>query len=192
MEREPREHLDLRAALQHESLDDIEAVAIGHPARHEGQVPAARWRGPADAALAVEGPAALEDPPDGPHGGWWAPRGHGPLPLDGAGAVFPERARVAELVAQPQHVVLHRRRGPDKSVRNGRLARPVHAVQTFPPGAGHPPLHRAQADLEGAGHGPEGVSGLHSGYHCATSNLTTVFLAMPPLLLSTAGSPSVY
>jgi len=69
VQREAREHLDLRTALQHEPFDDIEAVAVCRATGDLGQVPAAGWRGATDPALAVEGAPTLQDPANGPYGG---------------------------------------------------------------------------------------------------------------------------
>ena len=180
VERDAGEHLHFGAALEHEALDNVETVTVGRPARDQGQVPAPRRGGPADALLAIEGATPLQDPPDGPHGGWGSPVRHGPLAIDGARTVLPERARLPELPAEREDVVLDSGWRPVHQVGNRWLICPVDAVQAAPLCTSDPALHRGDTHLERPGHSTEGLACAHGCYHCPTSRLTTLFCAMLP------------
>src|SRR4051812_17547654 len=59
------EHFDVGAPLDHQPLDDVEAVQLGPPRRDVRQIPPRRRRGPADSAAGVHYPAPPENAVDG-------------------------------------------------------------------------------------------------------------------------------
>ena len=67
VQRDGVEHLDLRAALDDQPLDDVEAVEFVTPGRDLRQIPSQRWGWPAHPLLAVEETPPPQDAVDGPH-----------------------------------------------------------------------------------------------------------------------------
>jgi hypothetical protein len=131
--------------LDHQTLDDVEAVEFRLSGRHVGQIPTDRRRGSADAATAVPCAPALEDASDGPD------RGEGLDPaglqraVDRHGAELAQVALVLQFAAQGQHEVLQ---GLGRSV--GWLAwavgpvRPVDPIEPPVAGPRDPELNSGQ------------------------------------------------
>jgi hypothetical protein len=129
VQRDPVEHLDLRAIADDQSLDDVEAVEFPAPAGHLRQVPA-RWRrGPSRPMLMVQGAATTQDAVDG------ALRGER---FDPAGSQVledrfgPEEAQVAlglQLAAHVEDRILDGPLGSLSDSGDRRAIRPIHPAE---------------------------------------------------------------
>ena len=154
-----REHFDIAAALDDESLDEVKAVHFGLPVGQLGQMPSLGRRGPADAALTIEDAPAMENPSDGANGrdriavqaAWELAQ----LAMDGRGSVLAERRFVVQSFADAEDKVF------DPLWRTAGSATPaawpigpIDAIQAFPLCSGNPFLHSSQTHTELLSDGP--------------------------------------
>jgi hypothetical protein len=140
--------LELGPALDVQAVDDIEAVELDLPGGDIGEVPAPWRRRSPDAAVDIEGTPPLEDPVDRPRRRD-APgqiRSDEQLAPDRLRAVFAERARVLELLAQRQDQRLEVRWGPGDVARDRRAVGPVDPLKRRVARPAEPELDRREAD----------------------------------------------
>jgi hypothetical protein len=169
------EHLDVRAALDDQALDDIGAVEFGPPGREVGQVPAGRRGGPSRARAAVQGPAPVEDAADGPRRGEWRDALGLQGIADGAGAELAQVAPVLQLDAEGQHEILQVLRGAvDRPVTAGGLRREVDPIEAASFGPRDPEPDGGQGDAEAACDLAEGSAAAGGGDHLTTTILDSV------------------
>src|SRR5262249_22179927 len=128
--------------------DDINAVQLGLPCGHVGQIPAGRWRRAAHPSLAVQGPTPPEGAADGAGRGQ---RGRAPLPEGLQDRLGPPVAPGTPLGPSPPQVqdqVLDVGRCALRRAGDGRAVLPIHPVQSRASGPLDPVAHRRLADTE--------------------------------------------
>jgi hypothetical protein len=151
------EHLDPQAALQRQPLDDVEAVQLGLPGRHRGEVPTGRRRRAAGAAATVEGTAAGEDPVHGPQRRQRADAAPVQRLPDGRRPAGAEVA-VGQLPAQPQDQVLDAGGGAPRAPRCPGPVLPIDAVEAAVAGAPDPVGDGGDADAEAVCNGAQRIA----------------------------------
>ena len=131
MQRDPVEHLDLRAIADDQPLDDVEAVEFLAAAGHLRQVPA-RWRwGSSDPMPMIQGAATAQDAVDGPFRGERFDPAGSQILEDRLG---PEEAQVAlglQLAAHLKDQILDGPLGPLSDSGDRWAIGPIHPVETL-------------------------------------------------------------
>jgi len=148
MQRDGVEDLQIRAVLDGQALDDVEAVQLGLPCGHGGEIPARRWRRAAHPSLAVQGPASPEDAADGADRGQ---RGRAPFQEgreDRLGAAVAQVAVLGQLPPQVQDQVLDAGWCASRRAGDGRSVLPIHPVQSRTACPLDPVVYRRLADTE--------------------------------------------
>src|SRR5262249_45017090 len=114
------ENLDMWAALDDQTLDDVEAVQFRASGGDVWQIPTWRGRGSSGAASSIEGATPLENAVDGPHRRQGADTAMNHLLVDGLGPVEAQVAVLAELAPQVEDRSLDLRSGPLGRAGEGR------------------------------------------------------------------------
>jgi hypothetical protein len=131
VKRDGVEDLQIRAVLDGQPLDDVDAVQLGVPPGHIGQIPTGRRGWTAHPPLAIQCPAPSEDAADGADRGQrlGAPLQEGPE--DGLGTAVARIALLGQLPSQVHDQVLDVGRCASRGVRDRRSVVPIDAIQSL-------------------------------------------------------------
>lgn len=180
------EHLNLDSSSENEPFDGVERVNLGAANSNLGQVPADRWRRPADATPAVQNPSPLENAADRPHGRYMCASLSEHARADGVRPGITQVAR-AEVFTHSENDRFGSEARPIEGLRRTRRPiTPLHPIRPLSRCTCNPSLDRVQTDMELARNGTHRLTAADGLNHQPTSLLDRSFKCTSFSLFSSA------
>ena len=175
LQRDAGQDLQVRPALEHQAVDEVETIELGSAGGHVRQVPAGRWRGPADAPLPIEGAPAFENAMNRSDRGHLLGTALAQCPMNLSGAVVAQITGCAQFVPHGDHEAFELLGDVPWSLGRVRPGGPVNAIE--PPGTSvlHPTLHGTETHVMGPSDAAHRGASSHRSHHRLSSLRRRIF-----------------